>query len=116
VLIYDGDCGFCKRSLGWLIRLGATCDYQAWQRSDLAALGLTELDVTQAAWFVDGDRSWRGHLAIARALRSSRYAPVRLLGRVIGARVLGPVGRPLYRWVADHRHQLPGGSPSCTLD
>jgi len=40
---------------------------------------------------------------------------VRLIGRVVGARPLDPLFGPLYRWVAAHRHSLPGGTPTCEL-
>jgi predicted DCC family thiol-disulfide oxidoreductase YuxK len=116
VLIYDGDCGFCKRSLGWAINLGITCEHQPWQSLDLADLGLTESDVLEAAWFLDHEgRLWRGHLGIARALRTSTHLPVRILGTVLGSRAISPAGRGTYRWIANHRYQLPGGTPNCKL-
>lgn len=113
LLIYDGDCGFCRRSLGWGHRLGVEVDAIAWQELDLAAHGLTEQETAEAAWFVDGRRRWRGHEAIARALRTSRHATVRTLGVLIGSRVARPVVAPAYGWVARHRHRLPGGTPVC---
>ena len=115
MLIYDGDCGFCKRSLGWMIRLGTTCAHQSAQDSDLTALGLTERDAEEAAWFVLGDRRWRGHEAIARALQTSRCGPVRLGGAALGSRMLRPLTSRGYAWVARHRHQLPGGTAACEL-
>ncbi|CUR55448.1 conserved hypothetical protein [metagenome] len=115
MLIYDEDCGFCRRSLGWMTRLGTTCRYQSAQKSDLAALGLSDQDVLDAAWFVVGDARWRGHEAIAQALQTSRLAPVRLLGRVVGSGLLRPLTSRGYAWVAAHRHQLPGGTPACEL-
>jgi predicted DCC family thiol-disulfide oxidoreductase YuxK len=115
VLIYDGDCGFCKRSLGWAITLGITCEYAPWQEVDLDELGLSEDDVQEAAWYVAEGRRWRGHEAIARSLRTSRYLPVRAAGWLLGTRVLAPVGRRVYQWIADHRYQLPGGTAACKL-
>lgn len=117
MLIYDGGCGFCGRSVVWARRLGATCEFSPSYAVDLIPLGLTEADLDAAAWFVDPDgRLHRGHDAIARALRTSRHAPVRLLGRVVGSRVLRPVATRVYAWVSDNRHRLPGGAPSCTID
>lgn len=115
ILVYDGDCGFCMRSLGWARRLGATCPAQPWQALDLAALGLSQDDVVEAAWYVDGSRRWRGHEAIARTLMSSRHGVVRMLGRVVGSRVLRPVGTRVYAWVAHNRYRLPGSSEACAL-
>lgn len=115
MLIYDGDCGFCQRSLGWALRLGITCEHRPSHQVDLAAHGLSEQDVIEAAWYVDGDRRLRGHEAIAGALRTSRHAPVRWLGAVVGSRVLRPVAVRVYAWVARNRHRLPGASDACAL-
>lgn len=46
---------------------------------------------------------------------SDRAVPVRALGRVVGAASLDRVFGGIYRWVARHRHALPGGSPTCEL-
>ncbi len=98
-----------------MIALGTTCAHQSAQEADLAALGLTEQETQEAAWFVLGERRWRGHEAIAQALQTSRRAPVRLSGRVLGSRLLRPSASRGYAWVAAHRHQLPGGTPACEL-
>src|SRR5687768_8896433 len=73
-MIYDGACGFCTASARWLDRgLPATAEVQPWQALDLLARGLTEHDVTTAAWWIDGSgRSHRGSRGIARALAASR--------------------------------------------
>ena len=113
LLIYDGDCGFCKRSLGWGRKLGVEAPAVAWQELDLAGHGLTEREVSEAAWFLEGEGRWRGHEAVAQALRTSRHAAVRALGVLVGSRIAGPIAAPAYAWVARHRHQLPGGTPVC---
>lgn len=107
MLIYDGDCGFCKRSLRWAIQLGAQCVHQPWQSADLDALGLTREQVQEAAWFVTDAGAWQGHEAIAQVLMTSKWLPVRVLGHVVGARVLRPVGERVYDWVARNRGRLP---------
>lgn len=116
MLVFDADCGFCVRSLGWARRLGAECEAVAWQDADLAALGLSVDEVTEAAWFVTPTRRLRGHEAIAATLGTSRHRPVRWLGRIVGARALRPVTTRVYAWVADNRHRLPGASDACRID
>jgi predicted DCC family thiol-disulfide oxidoreductase YuxK len=116
VLVYDRDCGFCVRSVRWARRLGATCAAQAWQDTDLPAAGLTEQQVLEAAWYVDGEHRFRGHEAVAYTLRSSRYGVVRLLGRLIGSRALQRPAGTAYSWVARNRYRLPGASDACQLD
>jgi predicted DCC family thiol-disulfide oxidoreductase YuxK len=114
-LIYDGDCGFCQWSLRWALRLGITCEHHPAHAVDLAALGLSDEDVLEAAWYVEGDRRLRGHEAIAAALRTARRAPVRWLGAVVGSRLLRPVAVPIYAWVSRNRHRLPGATDACAL-
>jgi predicted DCC family thiol-disulfide oxidoreductase YuxK len=115
VLIYDGDCGFCQRSLGWARRLGATSPAQTAAETDLAAYGLTADDTLEAAWFVGDGLAYRGHEAIAMLLRSSRWAPVRWAGAAVGSRALRPVASRVYAWVATHRHLMPGDQV-CRVD
>ena len=79
MLIYDGDCAFCVRSLGWARRLGATVEAQPWQSLDVGAYGLTEQDVTEAAWFITDDVRARGHEAIAETLKTSSDVSVRYI-------------------------------------
>lgn len=116
-LVWDADCGFCAWSLRRMRDLGATCADSPWQRTDLDAVGLTVEDVTEAAWFVDEQGGLhRGAAAIGQALRTSRWLPVRLLGRVAGSRALRPVADPAYAWVARNRHRMPGSTDACRLD
>jgi predicted DCC family thiol-disulfide oxidoreductase YuxK len=107
VLIYDGECGFCRRSLGWARWLGATCAAAPYQQLELTAFGLTEAAAAEAAWFVAPGRRWRGHEAVAMVLRSSRLAPVRGAGRLLGSPLSRPVASRVYDWVAANRSRLP---------
>lgn len=107
LLVWDGDCGFCAWSLRVLLRLGATCAHTPWQTARLAELGLTEDEVRRAAWLVDDDGRHEGHRAVARALRTSRSAPVRAAGRVLESRPLSPVAGAAYRAVARNRGRIP---------
>jgi predicted DCC family thiol-disulfide oxidoreductase YuxK len=106
-LIYDGNCGFCRRSLRQARSLGATCAAEPFQSVDLAACGLTEHEASAAAWYVAADHRWHGHEAVAMVLRSSRHLPVRWLGRAVGSRALRPLASRIYEWVAANRHRLP---------
>ncbi|MFT4083534.1 MAG: DCC1-like thiol-disulfide oxidoreductase family protein [Nocardioides sp.] len=119
LLVYDGGCGFCTRAAGWAHRLDATAVVRPWQELDLARLGLTETEVTAAAWYVDEVdgrlRRRRGHQAIAAVLASSSRRTVRVLGRVLSTRAMSGPGRAAYAVVARIRHRLPGGTATCRL-
>ncbi|MBW3086316.1 hypothetical protein KEM60_02529 [Austwickia sp. TVS 96-490-7B] len=116
VLVYDGDCGFCTSSARWAARTsGGRYDVTPWQQADLSALGLTRQECLTAVRWVDTDGTpAAGHLAIAAAMRhGDRWlAP---WGMVMASRLVDPVAAAVYRWVAAHRHQLPGGDGSCAL-
>ena len=117
LLVYDGECSFCSAAACWIAsRWNGAAAAVAWQQLDsgqLAALGLTQSDVRQAAWWIDaaGRRS-RSHLAIAGALRSARGWPALagLLLLVPPVRWLAALSYPL---IARWRHRLPGGTAAC---
>ena len=109
MLVFDGDCGFCRHSLGWARRLGGRFEAVPSAAVDPAQLGLTRGQLAEAVWYVEDDgRLHRGHQAIARVLRTSRWLPVRLAGRLVGSRVASPLASRAYAWVAAHRGRFPG--------
>ncbi|XVX19205.1 thiol-disulfide oxidoreductase DCC family protein [Actinomycetota bacterium] len=118
LLVFDGDCGFCTRSAEvaerW-VRRPEGYAVQPWQRLDLEALGLTAEECDEALQFVGADgRVSAGSDAVAAALRAGRL-PWRPLGLLLAAPPVRPVAGRVYRWVAAHRHSLPGGTPACRM-
>ncbi len=116
-LIYDADCGFCTRSARWLA--GPRADrirIVPWQAiPDLAALGLREEDVTtQAYWQEDSGALKPGSEAIGAAM-VARGGPAVAVGRLITSPSVAPVAATVYRWVAAHRHRMPGSTDACRL-
>lgn len=88
----------------------------AWQATDLAALGLTEADVTTAAYWIDDDgAAHRGHLGIAKALKTGSL-PWSLAGRVMETPPMSWVAAGAYRLIAKNRYRLPGSTDACRLD
>lgn len=115
VLLYDADCGFCTATARRLPLLRLGVEVRALQECDLAALGVDEARARVEMPFVDGTGVHYGHRAYAAALQHG-HQPLRLLGRVLGSRLLdGPAGAA-YHWVATNRHRLPGGTAACALD
>lgn len=119
MLVFDGDCGFCTASAGWVSsRWKGRATAVAWQEigtADLSAMGLTPADCRDAAWWRDpSGRLAAGHQAIGRALLVAGGWE-RLVGRAILSPLLDPVAARIYRLVARNRYRLPGGSTSCTL-
>lgn len=116
VLVYDGDCAFCTRSVRFIERrIGRRPLIVAWQRTDLEALGLTrEMCETAVQWVgLDGEVS-SGHRAVARTLIHGRSGWW-VLGRFILLPGVSAVAAVVYRWVARNRHRMPGGTAECVL-
>jgi len=113
VLLYDGDCAFCSSCARALRRLGPDAEIAPWQLSDLAKLGVTEEQAGAAVQWVGVDGSVRsGHEAIAAVL--SCAGPVwRAAGRLLLLPGISWMAAKAYRLVADNRHRLPGGTPTC---
>jgi predicted DCC family thiol-disulfide oxidoreductase YuxK len=93
-LYYDEDCGFCRWTLGWVLR---------WDRRRRLEPVPIERPADLDSWhFERGNERWSaGHA----------FAP--LLEELPGGRVLAPMARklewllvPAYRWVAGHRTGL----------
>lgn len=118
MLIFDGDCGFCTTAARFARRHVARRQEYAvapWQELELTAYGLTARDCLEAAQFVDAaGRTHAGHLAIAQALRhGSRPWPI--AGVLLTAPGVSRATARVYRWVADHRYAMPGGTPACAV-
>jgi predicted DCC family thiol-disulfide oxidoreductase YuxK len=115
VLVYDGDCAFCTKCAGALERIGPEAEIVAWQLTDLAELGITEEQASEAVQWVETDDTVRsGHEAIASALSSAGriWQPI---GRALLLPGVSWVAAKAYRLVARNRYRLPGGTPACAV-
>ena len=117
LLVFDGDCAFCTRSVRFVERrIKRHPVTRSWQSLDLEPLGLTEAMCAEAVQLVavDGAVS-SAHIAIARTLLYGRRG-----WAVIGRLMLLPGVRSIvgvvYRWVARNRHRMPGGTAACSVD
>lgn len=114
LLLYDADCGFCTRAISLAGPLRLTAEIGTIQGADMGALGIDpERAEREMPAIADGEVLY-GHRAIAVGLLSGP-APVRLLGRILGSRLVARPFGALYRWVAANRHSLPGGTTRCEL-
>ncbi len=116
VLVYDGDCGFCTKSVLWgrrhLRRMTPGVPYQS---ADLVALGLTEAQCATAVQYVARDRHvLSGADAVAATLLAAGKG-----WWVLGAAMHLPGVHWLmdraYRWVARNRHRLGRGPATCAV-
>lgn len=115
LLIYDGDCAFCKNSLQWAIdHLKTMPNYVAFQKIDLTEYQLTKSEVESQVWLLDGSQQFGGHRAVAWLFRSQTSRFWKLIGALID--LFGPISAGVYRWVAKNRHRLPGGTKECSIE
>lgn len=116
VLVFDGDCGFCTKSVEMIERwIGPDVEITAWQFADLDELGVTReravhevLLVTPTGEVHGGARAFAKLLAYERGVWS-------LPGAVLQVPPIGALAERVYRVVADNRYRLPGGTPACAL-
>lgn len=116
VLVFDGDCGFCTASADVIRnRIRPRCDVQPWQLLDLAALGLTPSACQEAVQFVGpAGEVASGSRAITAMLRTAS-PPWPFAAGMIDQPFIAVLADRTYRWVARHRHRLPGSTPACAV-
>ncbi len=114
--VYDGDCSFCSVCARFIERrIPTRATVVPWQFADLPSLGLTQEQAEAAVQWVGEDGTIAaGPDAIALLLRDAGRL-WRVPGRLLQAGPVRLVAWPVYRWVADHRHLLPGGTAACSL-
>lgn len=98
VIIYDGECRFCKASLTWLERKMSVTAI-AFQTADLNSYGLTLAQCEVEVFAISDEEKYAGAAAVAFLLRERGNT---FLAAVV--RGSGPLGRAGYRWVATHRN------------
>lgn len=80
----------------------------------MAEYGLTAEDGMAQVWYLDTNTHSGGAAAINDALHHIWWAkPYVYLYRVPGIRHLQDW---LYKWVADNRHRMPGGTAACEIE
>lgn len=104
VLVYDGDCTFCKWCVRFLVRRTRrplVC--VAYQTADLSALGLTrEQCEVSVQWVAADGRQQSANFAAAAALRNARL-PYSLFGVLINLPVIRKIAAFVYGQVAQRR-------------
>ncbi|WP_285594371.1 DUF393 domain-containing protein [Actinomycetospora sp. NBRC 106378] len=113
LLVFDGRCGFCTRSVGWVRALDrrGRIELRPYQEP-----GVPESIGTDAATCSEAVQ-WRG----PDGVRLEGAAAVNaVLDTVTGSRLPSTVYRAtagvqerVYQWVADHRGRFPGMTPYC---
>ncbi|MBT5206404.1 MAG: DUF393 domain-containing protein [Acidimicrobiaceae bacterium] len=101
MLVYDGECRFCRRCANWVLSRGKV-PMSPSADLDLDLLGLTPTEVSAAVWWVANEERLSGHSAVTRVLRELGGG-WGIAGRVIAIPPLSWLGGLVYRWVATNR-------------
>ncbi len=106
VLVYDGDCTFCRSCARLLERIGPRAQVVPWQLTDLEPLGISAAEAKEAVQWVGADGTVHsGHEAIAAALIAA--GPFwRVLGRALLLPGVSWLAARGYRLVAANRSRL----------
>jgi predicted DCC family thiol-disulfide oxidoreductase YuxK len=112
-LVYDGDCAFCTRSVGWVKRRFKRLPYiTPWQEADLDRLGLTARQCHDALQWVDYRGTFSGAQAVGRLLQA-QGGLWRLVAWLPFFWPFSSMAEGAYGLVAKNRYRLPGGTAAC---
>jgi predicted DCC family thiol-disulfide oxidoreductase YuxK len=98
VVVYDGDCGICEWSAGWIRKHVPGVDVVSHTNYGIAHLS--------SVWFVTWSGRREGADAVSHILLKSDTAATRFIGRVIGAPVLRFLAKGIYFVIAKNRRLI----------
>lgn len=106
LLVYDGGCGFCRRSVRYLLErdLAGAIDAVPNRTPGIEArTGLTRDDFDRSVWTIDeSGRAQSGARALNRALRALG-GPWQVFGAAASLPGVVHLEQAAYEWVAAHR-------------
>jgi predicted DCC family thiol-disulfide oxidoreductase YuxK len=117
ILLFDGDCGFCSRTVEIVRRTVQPCvQFVPWQHADLATLKVTAARADREVLWISpsGSKVHGGPRALSAVLMCGRRR-WRWLGLAFRVPPVSWMASGVYRIVARNRHRLPGGTATCSL-
>jgi predicted DCC family thiol-disulfide oxidoreductase YuxK len=118
-VVYDGQCGFCARSLALCARLARRSVFRLHDANDRNVMEtrfpmLAVADTADAMFVVSGEGAvFRGFFAFRRMMWASPWLyPFLPFFYAPGASLLGP---RLYAWVARHRRNFGCAAQACAV-
>jgi predicted DCC family thiol-disulfide oxidoreductase YuxK len=121
LLVYDGDCAFCARSVQFILRFDRRRTVRFAARDGVHGTAVRTrhpaLASVDSLLWVDG----RGAGEVVRTHSDAALAAARYLGGVwgvlaaLGRVVPRPVRDTVYRVIARNRHRLGGGAAACVV-
>ena len=102
ICVYDTSCNMCSKLARWASER-STVEFTG--PVDLSHRGVDPAEYKEYVVY-SGETVERGHKAIAAVLMTMNR-PWSWLGRIFNLKVLSPLGRIIYRFVAQNRSWLP---------
>jgi predicted DCC family thiol-disulfide oxidoreductase YuxK len=110
MLLFDGDCAFCRRCVALFRRWGAKeikwLPYQSFDDRQLEAMGTSREECEQAIQFIAAPQV--GPVSGAEAINAILFTNPRLrpLASLLRKRAVLPIERAFYNFVGRHRATL----------
>lgn len=98
VVVYDGDCGICEASAGWILTHIPSVDVVSHHQYGLTHIG--------AVWFVTDDGRLEGAPAVSAILQLADSRVFRAIGFVIGLPGMNFVAGIVYALIARNRRHI----------
>jgi predicted DCC family thiol-disulfide oxidoreductase YuxK len=98
VVVYDGDCGICEASAGFIRRHISQVDVMSHREYGVSSL--------ESVWFVTFNGRYEGPNAVSRILRLSEKRILRLSGIFIALPVVRFLARIVYFVIAKNRRRI----------
>lgn len=114
-LLFDGDCGFCTKSVAWLDRRGLL-GYPAvpWQSVPADELPVPEERLTTEVVLDRPVGVLGGADALAATVRASE-SRLRIAGTLVALPGVRALARAVYRVIARNRYRMPGAAAACAV-
>lgn len=100
IVIYDGQCEFCKQSVLWVGKKLVITPI-AYQNADLNKYGLSYEECAKSVQVILGDLKFKAAKAVAILLKLRGNRSLSLL-----IKASGPIGDYIYYWVAQNRSSV----------
>jgi predicted DCC family thiol-disulfide oxidoreductase YuxK len=117
ILLFDGDCGFCSRTIAIARRaVQPRIEFVPWQSADLAALGVTaDRADREVLWISPVSGTVHGGARALAAMMMCGRKRWWWVGLVLRTPPVNWIAHGVYQVVAKNRHRLPGGTTACAL-
>ena len=117
LLVYDGECGFCARSIQFILRHERRHDLLFVPRQSAFGIELRQRykleRVESMLWIEPGAQ--QASIESDAVLKAATYLGGIFRLAALASLIPAPLRNPIYRWIAANRHRLSQTSAACLL-